>query len=179
MKRGEELFSFIRCQNKIGNEHLTEVQRSINNIVYKYSKSFIAPNTAATIYNCMVAYGQQLKDINTTDKQNAKKQEMLTQLRTICQNVRTYSKTQLTESDLPQIKAAMKYRIYKFLEAKRNSHLTDSEILEHLRINTEIWLDMVQPLKEHFTEKELKDFLDLNGQLLNIINNRYSYEQAQ
>lgn len=178
MKRGEEIMSFIRCQNKIGNEQMTEVLHTINNIVFHYNKSFIAPATAATIYNSMVQCGQQLKDIKTTDKQNPKKQEMLTQLRTICQNVRTYSKTQLTDSDLPQIKAAMKYRIYKFLEAKRNSHLTDSEILEHLRTNNEIWLDMVQPLKANFTDKELKDFRDINSQLLTVLYNRY-YEQAQ
>ena len=114
MKRGEEIMSFIRCQNKIGNEQMTEVLHTVNNIVFHYNKSFIAPATAATIYNTMVQCGQQLKDIKASDKQNPKKQEMLTQLRTICQNVRTYSKSQLTESDLPQIKAAMKYRIYKF-----------------------------------------------------------------
>lgn len=179
MKRGNELMEFIRCENKISNDQMNDIQQRINGVVYHYNKSFVAPATAATIYNKMVAYGQQLKDIKTTDKQNPKKQEMLSQLRTICQNVRTYSKSQLTTSDLPQIKGAMKYRIYRFLEAKRNSHLTDNEILEHLRTNTEIWLDMVQPLKEHFSDKELKEFQDLNTQLLNIINNRYAYESEQ
>ncbi len=178
MKRGEDLFSFIRCQNKIGNDQMNEIQHNINAVVYKYGKSFIAPATAGTIYNTFVTCGQQLNDLKVTDKQNPKKQEILSQLRTICQNVRTYSKSQLTVSDLEQIKGTMKYRIYKFLEAKRNNTLTDSVILDHLRTNTEIWLDMVSPLKSHFSEKELKDFKDLNGQLLNIINNRYQYEQA-
>ena len=123
-------------------------------------------------------YGKAISQTDVSQKQDQHKQEVLTQLRKNCQALKNYSKESVDLSDVPTIKKIMKYRIYLFLEGKKNNLLTDNAILEHLHAVKEIHDQLILPLANEFSTKEVKNFLDISKECLTLLYNRYSYEQA-
>lgn len=176
LKQTKEILSFIKTDAKISKQEVKDAQYAINAIIYKRNNGYLAPSTATTIYNQFVEYGKAISQTDVSQKQDQHKQEVLTQLRKNCQSLKNYSKESVDLSDVPTIKKIMKYRIYLFLEGKKNNLLTDNAILEHLHAVKEIHDQLILPLANEFTTKEVKNFLDISKECLTLLYNRYSYE---
>lgn len=178
LKQTKEILSFIKTDAKISKQEVKDAQYAINAIIYKRNNGYLAPSTATTIYNQFVEYGKAISQTDVSQKQDQHKQEVLTQLRKNCQSLKNYSKESVDLSDVPTIKKIMKYRIYLFLEGKKNNLLTDNAILEHLHAVKEIHDQLILPLADQFTMQEVKNFLDISSQCLKLLYNRYEYEKA-
>lgn len=180
MKKGKDLMQFIKTTAKISSEKLSDFQHEANDLIYKNNLSFISPATASTLYDKFVSLGQELKDLQVTDKQNPKKQEILAGLRDNCRNLKIYKSAKLSVSDVPDCQAQMKYQLYKYLEAKRNNTITLSLAFEFLKANKDIYDNMVLPLlaiaPDSISTREVKNFTDINHELLTIIYNRYELQ---
>ena len=178
LKKGQDVLSFIKTDSKISNKEVQDLEYQINDVVYNRNMSYLAPTTASTLYTEFVEYGKQIASIQVTDKQKQHKEQVLTALRTNCQNLKKYASNTLEAEDNMLVKKVMKYTIYKYLEAKRNDTLTDYVIVQYLQTVKEIKDTLVLPLidinPQSFETKELKNFNDLTTELLTILNKRYN-----
>ena len=181
LKQGKSILSFIRTESKISSEKITDIQHQANDLVYKNNMCYITPYTADTLFNQFVSLGTELSKERVTDKQRQKKEEVLESLRNNCKALKQYKSAKLTVDDIPICQKVMKYQLYKYLEAKRNNTLSDSVIFDFLHSNKDIMDNMIKPLQaikdDAFTEKELKNYCDMNREILNTLFQRYNYEQ--
>ncbi len=177
LKQTKEILSFIKTDAKISKQEVKDAQYAINAIIYKRNNGYLTPSTATTIYNQFVEYGKAISQTDVSQKQDQHKQEVLTQLRKNCQSLKNYSKESVDLSDVPTIKKIMKYRIYLFLEGKKNNLLTDNAILEHLHAVKEIHDQLILPLADQFSMQEVKNFLSISSECLTILNKRYNYNE--
>lgn len=177
LKKGNSVFEFIKTNAKAANPKVKDMQTQLNQVIYNHNLGYLSPSTATTIYNQFIEIGKEINSIDVTPVQKQHKEEVLTVLRKNCQNVRQYSKNKLDKSDIPTAESIIKFRLYTFIKDRRDGLLTDTNIIEHLQANDDIYHNILEPLGlENFNQKDIKNFTDINIQLLTLLNQKYCYE---
>lgn len=180
LRKGNSVFEFIKTNSKASNAKVKDMQTQLNQVIYNHNLGYLSPSTASYIYNQFVEIGKEISAIEVTPVQKQHKEEVLTILRKNCQNVREYSKNKLDKSDIPTAESIIKFRLYTFIKDRRDGLLTNSNIISHLEQNDDIYHNILEPLGlENFNQKDIKNFIDINIQLLTLLNQKYNYEQER
>lgn len=178
IKKGKDVFEFIRTDSKAANAKVKDMQTQLNQVIYTHNLGYLSPTTANTIYNQFVEIGKEINGVEVTAVQQKHKDEVLSVLRKNCQNVREYSKNKLDKSDIPTAESIIKFRLYTFIKDRRDGLLTDTNIIVHLQANDDIYHNILEPLGlENFNQKDIKNFTEINIQLLTLLNQKYCYEK--
>ena len=177
LRKGKDLIQFIKTENKISSQKVKDIQTQINQVVYTHNLGYLLPTTATTIYNEFVELGKEVNEIEVTDKQKSHKNEVLIQLRNNCRNLKRYSSQPLAGEDIDTAKGIIKFRLYTYLKDKRDGLLSTQKIMEHLELNDDIYRNILTPLGlGNFEYKDLKNFIEINKELLIKLYTQYNYE---
>lgn len=180
LKKGNSVFSFIKTNSKAANAKIKDMQTQMNQLIYNHNLGYLSPSTASSIYNQFVEIGKEINSIDVTPVQKQHKDEVLSAIRTNCHNVREYLKNKLDDTDIPTAESIIKFRLYTFLKDRRDGLLTNSNIIGHLEQNDDIYHNILEPLGlENFNTKDIKNFTDINKNLLTLLNQKYNYEQER
>lgn len=162
MKRGVDLnIRIIKTTAKEGTAKIQSLHYKINDILYKYSKRYIAPMTAKRLFYELGALGKELKELEVTDRTKPKKEELLTCLRSICSNLKEYSKNyEWKESDENEVIATINFKVSEYIRNKESL-----DIVEMLKDNKQIWNEMYlqNPYRIHIKTNK---FIDMQNELL-------------
>lgn len=165
----------IRTENKQGNEDIKRLHYEINDVLYQYNKAYIAPHTAKRIIAKLTELGKKLKQVNVDGAEALKANEILQTLRVIITNIKMFmNEFRWDESDKEIIQKILNYFVYMYVEDKKKG-MMDSQILKHLKKQQEIMVDFVVP--SGYKTLNTTQFSNANNELLNLINNKYSYNK--
>ena len=179
IKQGKEILQFIKTENKISSQKVKDIQTQINQCVYEHNLGYLSPVSASTLCNQFIELGKELNEVEVTEKQKSHKNECLIQLRTNCRNLQRYAKQPLEETDKLTVEKMMKFQIYTFLKDNRDGLLTTQRIMEHLMRSDDIYRNLVIPIGiEKFNQKDIKNFTDMNKQMINNLTELFVYEVA-
>lgn len=169
MRKGEELgIESIKTQSKEGNHKLQALHYRINDILYDYKMRYISPHTAIRVANDLTTLGVEVKEVDVNTKAVAKKEEILSKLRTIVQSLKQYAKSYVwQQSDSSQVEATLKYQISKYIRTKENLDV-EKMLCENKQIWEELYLQC--PYRGRI---QTKKFVDMQYELLDIFNNKY------
>ena len=158
----------IKCEAKEGTDKIKEIHYAVNDILYENSGKYIFQPMAERIYNQLCDYGKQLASLQVPDRANAKKSELLSKLRTVCNSLKVYKGQNQTSEDLKEMQAAINWLLHRFIEAKPT--LTPEQALKFLKETKEM-RDYVFPWDEDLKTGNL---VKMNTQLINFITEKYS-----
>lgn len=162
----------LKCENKEGTDKLKEIHHGINDILFRTRYSFIFKRDANDIYTRLCAYGKDLAGLEVPDRAKAKKEELLTKLRKVCNSLNVYRKQDQTVEDVDKMDKALGYFTHKFIEVKDN--ITFDKAVELLKESKELY-NNVYPFAEHLSK--IENFIRTNTQLMTWIQSNYSIRQ--
>lgn len=166
----------IKTEHKEGNEQIKTLHYKINDILYKYNKQYISNITAKRLINGLTGLGKELKGVDTTDKIDLKKQEILKALRTVVKNLQGYVEDfSWDEVDRTPIQSIVNYCVAQYVKMKKEGQLTDDSILKLLNRQKEIINDFILPASDTLKNLNMEAFRKMNDELLNALADRYGY----
>lgn len=128
MKRLKDLeISVIKPQNHISTKELDSILESLNDIIYFFYFLYISESSKKYIYSKFIEYGQQLNIMELSDKQNARRNEILNTLRKYFKILKEYE----PDNDAETIKRMNHFFTSQFLKEKRE--------LENKNSNSNDW----------------------------------------
>lgn len=129
MKYNEKGITYIKCQNKISTDKITDVQHKANAMLFSIQNAHIAPNLTVRAYNTLKECWIEL---NTMEVKNGKavpkKQEIMNALKGLILNLRSI---QNITSTVNELQTTLNYNLSRAIAFKNEQH-SSAEILERL-----------------------------------------------
>lgn len=123
------------------------------------------------IYNQLVELGKKVNELSVPDKAKAKKEEILSAMRTALRNLKAYGNGyRWMQTDAGEVQKSLRFLLSDYLKHKED---TDFDVVKALEINKEIWNDMYMecPFRDGIrTEK----FRDMQNELLKAVAEKYA-----
>lgn len=162
IKTGKEIWGdFIKTSDNTTSERIKKLHYDINQVLYVNNRRYISPQSATRILDLLKKYGVALKELNVDGKYKKKKEEILAQLRDICNNLIKYRKTFIwNKDDSTAINNTLRFQVKQYIDNKETLKTKD-----YLDRNREIWREIYEP----FPFKELvgtKHFLEMQSELI-------------
>jgi len=170
-KRGEEIgVQFIKTEAKTGCDSIKELHYKANDVIVRYQKQTLSKEAAERLLNSLIEIGKELKAANCPKSATDKKDEILTQLRNMCNSLKTYIASE-PDTDVQKHIQVLKYRVARSLHNLENQLNSTEEIIKMLEHNKEAYDDYYN---EEVGEKyNIKALQDINKELLNKLCDRY------
>lgn len=172
MKRGKDLgVEVIKTVAKEGSPQLKELHCDINDVMYKYSWKYLSPKMSTRIYNQLAELGKKVNELSVPDKAKAKKEEILSAMRTALRNLKTYGNDyRWMPTDADEVQRSLKFLLNDYLKHKGDA---DFDAIEALAVNKEIWDDMYMgcPYKNNI---ETGKFKSMQNELLKEVETKYA-----
>ncbi len=172
MKKGQDIgLEIIKTENREGSTVIRGIHEKINEVLYPCKYRYISPTMAQRILNKLIELGKVLNDTEVNDKAKAKKEELLEATRDRVKSLKAYAKsyTEMTDSDIPQVQATLKYQLAQYLKAKEDGTL---DVQKLLRGNKEVWDEMYSPCPNH-GRVQTSDFVKMQDELITMLTNTY------
>lgn len=171
MKYGKEIgIEAITPKTKQGDENIKRILYDVNQILYDNNKRYISPLIASNILNQLKEYGMELKDLPVCKSCEAKKAEILSELRRIYNSINKYRKDFTWDDEsVQQVNTTMKYQLSMYIKERGSSTFDE---LSFLKRNKEIWETMYLPCINH-ESINTKKFEEMQQELLDRINAPY------
>lgn len=157
----------IKCEAKEGTDKLKEIHYRINDLLYANSGKYLFQRQAEKLYQDLCALGKELSLLQVPDRASAKKAELLTKLRVVCNSLNVYRKQQQTSEDLDAMQRCLNWYTHRYIEARDN--LTPEKALELLMESKEL-RDCVYPWDESLKTVNL---IKANRQLINYLTTEF------
>jgi len=126
----------IKLENREGTDKLKELIYEINDHLYANSGRYLFQNQAEHLYDVLCDCGKRVAALQVPDRANAKKSELLTKLRTICNSLKNYKTQSQNSEDLEQMQKAINWTVHLWIEARDT--MTPEKALELLKMTKEI-----------------------------------------
>lgn len=170
-KRGEEIgVQFIKTEAKTGCDSIKELHYKANDVIVRYQKQTLSKAAAERLLNSLIEIGKELKAANCPKSATDKKDEILTQLRTMCNSLKQYVSSN-PDTDVQKHIQVLKYRVARCLNNIENNIDSTEELIKMLQDNKETYEDYYN---EEVGEKyNIKAYIDLQNQLLSKIGEKY------
>ncbi len=172
MKKGQEIgLEVIKTENREGSTVIRGIHEKINEVLYPCKYRYISPSMTQRILNKLIELGKQLNDAEINDKAKAKKEELLEATRERVKSLKEYAKTypEMTDSDISQVQATLKFQLAQYLKAKGDGGL---DVQKLLRENKQIWDEMYLPCPSH-DRVQTTDFVKMQDELINMLTKTY------
>lgn len=173
LKKFEEIgLSFIKPQNKEGNDAIKTALYEANDIVYHYKGMYASPLAVQRVLAKITKIGKDLSQFVPQGKAIAKYNEVINALRQMVVGLRAYLKEHpaLEPDDWNCVSKTMNYWLQLYIKAKQTIN-TGEEALRWLGEWQEIAEDYLKPYNDRFN---LKNFYDAGPELLSIVKKIYS-----
>ncbi len=129
MKYNEKGITYIKCQNKISTDKITDVQHKANALLFSIQNAHIAPNLTVRAYNALKDCWIELNQMEVKNgKAVPKKQEMMNALKGLILNLRSI---QGVTSTVKELQSTLNYALSRAIAFKNEQH-SSAEILERL-----------------------------------------------
>lgn len=165
----------IQTENKQGNDKIRDIHFKINELLYFYSKKYADNITAQEIIDKLTVYAKELKEL----PENKKKDEILTQLRTIVKsliNFKNNFKWEKLPSTIDAIQRTLNYAVKNWVDFKEHnlsligiSKGKEQEAVKLMVENNRIYSNILKPFLEKYPYKteelKLKSFITLNNDI--------------
>lgn len=178
LKKFEEIgLSFIKPQNKEGNDAIKTALYAANDIVYHYKGMFASPLAAQRVLTKITKIGKDLSQFVPQGKAIAKYNEVINALRQMVVGLRAYLKEHpaLEPDDWNCVSKTMNYWLQLYIKAKQTIN-TGEEALRWLGEWQEIAEDYLKPYNNKYN---LKNFYDAGQELLAIVKRIFNPFKAE
>lgn len=150
----------IKCTNKISTDKLSEIQRKANQTLFKYNKRYINQTIKDKLLKTFKDYGQEITSMDVTPKAEAKKQEIVEQLRKIWSSINKY------KPDIDKYSycgsQTLKYSVSTYLHLKEKGKIdptTAFALLQNMKECREEWKNCTPPPSMNNAVKELLEVI--------------------
>lgn len=157
----------IKCENREGTEALKKIHYAINDVLYVNAGKYLFKPQAEKMYETLVNYGKELKDLEVPEKAQPKKNEILAELRTRCNSLKVYKQNNQVSEDVPEMQRAVNWTIHLWIEAKDS--MTPEKALELLRESKTVH-DLVWPWSE---DLKLSELVKMNHKLVSYLEGEF------
>lgn len=166
MKYNDYGITYIKCQNKISTDKITEVQHRANALLFSVQNSHITPNLTLRAYNTLKQCWIDLNEMEVKNgKAMPKKQELLTVLKQLILTLRSIQNVTSTDKELQTM---LNYNLSRAIAFKNEEH-SSVEILERLNALKTLKSDLGEEYKRLKTVQFERIYSELSNELLNRI----------
>lgn len=143
----------IKCVNKETTDYVRDLQQRANDELYPYRQRPLSPDATTALVKILTDVGVALKGAIVSDKQALRRDEIMTQLRTIIRNLKGYNTSLSWENDdVNKVQRIMNYFTQKVIQAKQKG-LTTKDVVILLRERKVIDKYYIAPLYRNITCK--------------------------
>lgn len=121
----------IQCKQSGKNDEIIKLQYKANDILFKYSNTYISPVELKNDIDTLINIGIELKNVNVSD--TSPKETILRQIRDIVTKMRKYIQQYIyDENDAVIVQKMINYTVTHYLKNKKEDTLTVKKIIKYL-----------------------------------------------